>query len=234
VEIYDSDGVSVKSVEWDPTEGPQQYLLLFGEQGDYEIVVAHVADDVEVSESDTFSLEVMKITVIDIIPGVVGSITIDPGEDTEPTADEIHEGAMAVLAGLYEAMGPVSGGGGELPEGIAVDTSGHDWSQGGGTIIFYMTDYQLPGSAVTMTGEISAEMWWISDVTPNYLDEHITGSVTLSGLAVETFVIDVYLTVDMDDAPIWSTAAWSGTITLDGYEADLDQVMTEFVAMMAG
>lgn len=150
----------------------------------------------------------------------------------EPTAEEIHEGAMTAITALYEATAPMMQGSDQFPSGVTVDQTDFDMMAGGGTLIITLSDYSPADSDVILDGEITIVMDVPLDLS-GVMEEVITGSVTLTGLPVEVFAINITLTVDIEDAPYWDTATWTGTITLDGYDADVDQVMTEFTAMLS-
>ena len=157
----------------------------------------------------------------------------EPGGPTVPeagpTAEEIHEGAMAAMAALAKAGAAQNSG--EYPAGITVDDSNLDMEAGGGTMIMTFSNYTLPESDVTVDGEITVVITVPLDLDGT-MEMESSGSLNLTGLPVETVTIDINLTAAIYDAPIWGTATWSGTITVDGHEADLDQVMTEHVAML--
>ena len=53
-------------------------------------------------------------------------------------------------------------------------------------------------------------------------------------LPFETFQIYFVMTVDIGEVgPDWDTAVWEGSMTLDEeYEADLDKVMEEYIALL--
>ncbi len=235
IEVYDPDGVLIEEISWQADEGQQSYLIPVSEQGQHEIVVTHISDEngelVEAEESATFNIQAMVITVIDIIPGCIGVIGVDPGYEAGPTAEEIHEGAMAVMTALAKAAEAVQGGSGEYPAGITVDETNFDMEAGGGTMIMTFSNYTLPESDVTVDGEITVVITVPLDLDGT-MEMESSGSLNLTGLPVETVTIDINLTAAIYDAPIWGTATWSGTITVDGHEADLDQVMTEHVAML--
>ena len=234
IEVYDPDGVLIEEISWQADEGQQSYLIPVSEQGQHEIVVTHISDEngelVEAEESATFNIQAMVITVIDIIPGCIGVIGVDPGYEVGLTAEEIHEGAMAAMTALYEASAARHIGG-EYPAGLTVDDTNFNSEEGGGTMIMTFSNYTLPESDVTVNGEITSFMTVPLDLDGT-MEMESSGSLNLTGLPVETVTIDINLTAAIYDAPIWGTATWSGTITVDGHEADLDQVMTEHVAML--
>ena len=85
IEIYDPQGAFIEDFSWYPDEGQQSYLIPVTGEGEYEIVVTHISDDngtvIEAVESAVFNIEVMVITAINIIPGLIGYIDITPGND---------------------------------------------------------------------------------------------------------------------------------------------------------
>jgi hypothetical protein len=77
---------------WYAGDDPVSELIPVSEKGEYKIQVTHVGDDngepVEAEETDTFNIKAMIITVIDIIPGCIGTIEIEPGTPTDGTIGE--------------------------------------------------------------------------------------------------------------------------------------------------
>ena len=77
---------------WYAGDDPVSELIPVSEEGEYRIQVTHVGDDngepVEAEETDTFNIKAMIITVIDIIPGCIGTIEIEPGTPTDGTIGE--------------------------------------------------------------------------------------------------------------------------------------------------
>ena len=235
VELYDPYGELIEEISWQVADGQQSYLIPISEQGQYEIFVTHISDEngktVEAEESALFNIQAMVITVIDIIPGCIGTINVEPGAQDGLSAEELYECAMAAMMAFWEATAPLYQGSDEFPAGVTVDDSNFSEELLGGIIIVTFTNYTLPDSDVTVNGEI------IMDVTfpPSLLGDLemvLSGSVNLSSLPGETVDIDLTLTMFMEDAPYWQTLQWSGTITVDGQEADVDQVMTGWLAMV--
>jgi hypothetical protein len=72
------------------------------------------------------------MTVIEVEPGVIGIIIVDPGYGAS-TQTEIDKTVLSIMEVTIEASGPVSGGGEALPEGVVADTSAFDFEAGGGT-----------------------------------------------------------------------------------------------------
>ena len=92
IELYDPQGELLRSIEWEATEGPRSYTVAVQERGQYQISVTHYGEKdgqtVEATESAAFNIQAMRITVIDIVPGAIGVIGVDPGE-LEPEAYDL-------------------------------------------------------------------------------------------------------------------------------------------------
>jgi hypothetical protein len=90
IEVYDPFGVLIEEISWLAEEDQQSYLIPVEDQGEYEIVVTHISDEngetVEAEESALFNIQAMVITVIEIIPGCIGTINVEPDEE-EQTID---------------------------------------------------------------------------------------------------------------------------------------------------
>jgi hypothetical protein len=69
-------------------------------------------------------------------------------------------------------------------------------------------------------------------VNSSQIDSSSSGTVALSGYGVDSCTVDTLWTADVDDVVLWNTAAWSGTITVDGHEANLDELMQEYTDLM--
>lgn len=227
LQVFDASGDEVDFFEWDPGDGRKKYTISVEEAGEYVLQVTHYGEGVEVSESAGFELTEMMITVIEVVPGLIGCISIDPGPGQGgATADEIFEAALAVMYGLYEASLRASGGTGELPDGITLDMSGVTGD--GGTMYFIFDGYVPPGTEGTVTGTITIEFWWIES-EPVWIDETISGELSLTGLGFETFVIDLDALFPVGETgPDSAGAELSGSVTLDGYEVDVDELMSVF------
>lgn len=80
IQVSDADGV-IQRITWLASEGSKRYRIAARQQGRHAIEVTHVASEdgavVTATESATFYMQAMKITVIDIIPGFIGYINID-------------------------------------------------------------------------------------------------------------------------------------------------------------
>jgi len=172
---------------------------------------------------------------IDIIPGCVGTIEIEPGTQDGPTAEDINDCALAVMTALWEAMAPLYEGSEEFPPGVSIDLSNFiepgDEPPYGGIVIVTFTDYTPSGSDVIVNGDLTIDVTFPPDLLGTF-EEAISASLSVSCLPGETVDIDLTLSMFMEDAPYWQTLQWSGMITVDGREAEIDQVMSDWLAMV--
>lgn len=87
ITVYDPGDTELATFEWDEQEGPQSYVVKVNSTGTHGISVTHVSDDggevVEATETAEFEIAAMVITVINITPGVIGTIQVDG----EPAGD---------------------------------------------------------------------------------------------------------------------------------------------------
>ncbi len=87
IELRDPKGELLRTIEWEATEGPRSYTIAVQQRGQYEISVTHYGEKdgrtVEATESAEFNIHAMRITVINVVPGAIGVIGVDPGE-SEP------------------------------------------------------------------------------------------------------------------------------------------------------
>jgi hypothetical protein len=251
VEEYDVTRVEVElfapgeslpfyTLTWYAGDDPVSELIPVSEQGEYEIQVTHVGDDngepVEAEESATFNIKAMIITVIDIIPGCIGTIEIEPGTEDGPSAEEVNECALTVMTALWEAMAPLYEGSDEFPPGVSFDLSnfiepGDGEPPFGGIVIVTFTDFSPSGSDVTINGDVAIDITFPQDLLGTF-EEAISASLSVSCLAGETVDIDLTLSMFMEDAPDWNTLEWDGSIAVNGQEANVDQVMSDWKAMV--
>jgi hypothetical protein len=81
VQVSDPDGEVIQKITWLASEGSKRYRIPVEQQGKHGIIVTHIATEenqvVTATESATFYIQAMTITVIDIIPGFIGYINID-------------------------------------------------------------------------------------------------------------------------------------------------------------
>jgi hypothetical protein len=227
-------------VTWYAQDPPLSERIPVSQEGQYRIEVTHVSDNngepVEAEESATFNIKAMIITVIDIIPGCIGTIEIEPGTEGGPSAEEVNECALTVMTALWEAMAPLYEGSDEFPPGIAFDFSNFkDPGDGeppfGGILIVTFTDFSPSGSDVTINGDVAIDITFPQDLLGT-LEEAISASLSVSCLAGETVDIDLTLLMFMEDAPYWNTLEWDGSIAVNGQEANVDQVMSDWKAMV--
>ena len=91
ITVYEPDGDELESFDWDAEDGPQTYLVPVNEAGTYRIEVTHIHDEdgavVVVTEHEDFEIEAMTITVINVIPGVIGMVEVEGEDGGEPAED---------------------------------------------------------------------------------------------------------------------------------------------------
>ena len=85
VELFEEgETVPFHTVSWDAGDGAISELIPVSGAGEYRIEVTHISENggepVEAMESATFTIQSMVITVIEVIPGCVGVIDVEPGE----------------------------------------------------------------------------------------------------------------------------------------------------------
>ena len=83
IEVYDPADQLIDTIAWAAEEGLMSYLIPVSQEGLHKIEVTHIGEKdgevVEAEESATFNIQAMVITVIDIIPGSIGVINVEPG-----------------------------------------------------------------------------------------------------------------------------------------------------------
>ncbi|UCF98849.1 MAG: hypothetical protein JSV89_04750 [Spirochaetaceae bacterium] len=83
VEVYDPNTALIQIIDWVPQDGSTSARIPVTDKGEYEIVVTHIGENngevVEAEESATFNIQAMVIAVIDIVPGCIGMIEVEPG-----------------------------------------------------------------------------------------------------------------------------------------------------------
>ena len=91
IELYDPQGELLRTIEWEATEGPRSYTIAVQEREQYEISVTHYGQKdgrrVEATECAEFNIQAMRITVINVVPGAIGVIGIEPGESVPEEFD---------------------------------------------------------------------------------------------------------------------------------------------------
>jgi hypothetical protein len=89
IEVRGPDERVLKTIGWEAKDGPQSYLIPVKKLGQHEIVVTHIGEKnghtVEATESAAFNIRAMVITVIDIVPGCIGVIRVEPEGQEPPT-----------------------------------------------------------------------------------------------------------------------------------------------------
>lgn len=146
VELYDPWDDLVATITWEPWEGLQSYVVPLSRTGQYRIEVTHTAeadgDIVEVMEWTYFTIQAMRITEIEVVPGAVLQINVG-GEGEEPAPQDgtltvsfsgvpAPDGTHVPIGVFREGWDPaadldwlewlVAGGGGEVIGGAASDT----------------------------------------------------------------------------------------------------------------
>ena len=140
--VLDPDQVELRTIDWAPADGEKSYLLQVDQAGDYELVVTHrgtrESEQVEVTESVPFSIQAMIVTIIDIVPGLVGQIRIDTGEPPQPQEDgsiTVTFSQADVANGHDALMGVYPAGTDPMidPLGLLVATGGFSVTSGQGS-----------------------------------------------------------------------------------------------------
>jgi hypothetical protein len=82
IEVDDPAGAVLQNVVWNAGDGPRTYQIPVNREGRHHIAVTHVGvqdgDVVEATESADFNILSMVITLIHIVPGNVGLISVEP------------------------------------------------------------------------------------------------------------------------------------------------------------
>ena len=89
IEVRDPEDEVLQTINWEAEDGSKSYLVPVNQLGQYEIEVTHIGEQsgqtVEATESAVFNIQAMVITVIDIVPGCIGLIKVEPGgQEQEP------------------------------------------------------------------------------------------------------------------------------------------------------
>ena len=86
IQVFGPDESLVFEAEWDPDDGATSEMIPIEEPGEHTIAVTHIGEcdgeDFEATEYLPFTIEAMTITVINIIPRMVGAVVVE-GEDDE-------------------------------------------------------------------------------------------------------------------------------------------------------
>ena len=241
VELYDPWDDLVATITWEPWEGLQSYVVPLSRTGQYRIEVTHTAeadgDIVEVMEWTYFTIQAMRITVIEVVPGAVLQINVG-GEGEEPAPGELtveEEIALMILKGMGEALVAWLLDE-EYPAGLHLDDLDDVRHQGGGRYVVTFDDYGPPDSGITLTGEVECFQWHHDDDVVSIVSY---GVIEFAGLSHGVCLMDytLYVLLDFDlggQYPVdWSSGWWDGTITVDEVEVDLGAVISEYLGWIA-
>ena len=84
IEVRDPDGKVIGDISWQAGDGTRTYQVPISMAGEHQVTVVHsgVQDgrSVQATETGSFNIQAMKITVISIIPGQIGTIGVDAGK----------------------------------------------------------------------------------------------------------------------------------------------------------
>jgi hypothetical protein len=214
------DSLPFYTLTWHAGDDPVSELIPVSEEGEYEIQVTHVGDDngepVEAKESASFNIAAMVITVINVTPGAVGVIEVEPGEiiPEEPID----------LTGYWDWFFTLDC----PPEEPDCEPE----ELGPVTLGILQTDSTLVADLLDFSGSISGSIFTLSSVE---IGTVLNGTVSGSGEEIE---IAGALTSDFLGSGtfrIVPTAAIFGTLfaegTVDGVDIDID---TEFALANGG
>ncbi len=179
IEVLDPVGETVKSIDWAAAEGESTYMIPVETPGEYSIEVTHFGEKdgetVEATESASFNIGAMLITVVEVTPGQVGTINVVGG--TPPTTHTLSgklvdgttgaplEGGVVEFAG----MSTTSGGDGSyvLDLGLSSGTVT-------GTLSIHatgFTTYLLNGISLDTSGDSTAT-WVLQRIDSSGLTSH--------------------------------------------------------------
>ena len=197
VRVYDPSDALVQTIAWDPMSTPGARLVTLSGPGRYELEVTHIADNdgdpVEATERVSFMIRARRITVITIVPGMIGVIDVDNEDGSGPMdgtitvrlegADE-HDGKVFVYA-VFEQGADFWAGDPSLAWGVfeIADGGGE-----GGTVDGSMPDPQpvvvfSGGETYDLFGVIHASdfpapgNWITASPIPVYVDGDVTVTV---------------------------------------------------------
>ena len=127
--VRDPDGEVIQIIDWEAEDGPMSYLIPVQQQGEHKIFVTHIGEQngevVEVTESATFNIQAMVITVIEVIPGCIGLINIEGINPPTAVFTANPTSGSAPLTVSFDASGSSD------PD--AGDTLSFSWDFGDGT-----------------------------------------------------------------------------------------------------
>jgi hypothetical protein len=151
IKVLDPAGGVLGEFDWVPPDS-QEYLVAVPELGEYRLEVTHFGEregqSVQATESATFEIRAMKITVIDIIPGCIGLINIEPGE-LEPSILGYWNWfrAYAKYTGVMQLTPDGAWASWEDYAGTEPGGTG-TWSQSGDAVTFVVDGVPLSGTAL--------------------------------------------------------------------------------------
>ncbi len=82
--VYDPKGQVLQKIGWLASDGSRTYLVPVGRDGEHRLSVTHKSvqdlQEVDATEYATFNILPMVITLIHIVPGRIGLISVDPAQ----------------------------------------------------------------------------------------------------------------------------------------------------------
>jgi hypothetical protein len=85
IQVRDPVDELLKTIDWEAEEGPRYYLIPAKHPGEHKIEVTHFGgregEVVQASESTVFDVRAKVITVIEVVPGSIGVIRVESGEE---------------------------------------------------------------------------------------------------------------------------------------------------------
>jgi hypothetical protein len=218
VEVLDPGDTSIQTVQWDPADGPSTYLVPVTEAGQYTLVVTHTSDDggqvVQATETATFNIQPMIITVIDIVPGAIGTIGVNTEGEAPPAPWILGYWVDVPVGAPFVSVLEVREDG-TFTWWSSYDASGESWDQG---------TWSLEGDVLTVDSmggpfsvpivKVSDDHWYFEEGDG---EEHLYRRGTQPGGWV------------FDRTPIELDVAAAGAWT-DGTVADQDLALYSFEA----
>jgi hypothetical protein len=191
IEMQDPADEVLQTIDWEAADGAKSYLIPVNQLGEYEIEVTHIGEkngqSVEATESAAFNIQAMVITVIDITPGCVGVIKVEPG------GGEQHTYTLTVLSGgngTTSPSGNITVDHGSATNISATPAANHqfvNWTVASGTGAVFgdanssnTTVSLTAGDAIIQANFVVAKyvgIWFASNVEtpgPAYVDAKIT------------------------------------------------------------
>jgi hypothetical protein len=190
-------------------------------QGDYELIVTHIGEQngviVEVVESAIVTIEAMRINVIEIIPGFVGEVFIEPGGgEVGPDYAEVEAILQIVFGAPYaqrDLLYVV-----DTPEGPAFTVPDGSFTLSPSQVSIFV-EYSEEGKPYSVSGTGEA----ISIIQTSVgMDIESIYNLTIEGGSVSVFVGTAFISATMDFSGGGVTdATITGTATADGVEYDI-------------